>query len=89
VQLCCMKKLTYQRGSKQGKILDNAKADYKPFKLPENLQIENSKNEDRETLNLLHEICYQIWTAQKLEKIKKLENEESNFIHTSEYRRAS
>jgi hypothetical protein len=89
-----MTKLTYQRGSKQGKILDDAKANYKPFKLPDYLQPQIGKspkeeNEDRAMLNFLHEICYQIWTQQKIENSKKIINEESNIIHPCEYRRAS
>jgi hypothetical protein len=84
-----MKQLTYERGSKQGKILDDAKANYKPFKLPEHLVVEKETNEDREALNFLHEMCYQIWTKQKLENKNKIENEESNLIHQGEYRRAS
>jgi hypothetical protein len=89
-----MKQLTFKRGRKQGKVPDDAKSLYNPFKLPEKfepLKISEDGNKDeiekREFLNFFHEICYQLWVQNQLKQ--KQENEESNFIHTSEYRRAS
>lgn len=66
--------------SKQGRIKDDAKAEYKPFKIPTQFTVENlrkelgedGKNYSDEELeiiqagfNFLHEICYQTWVNQR------------------------
>lgn len=66
--------------SKQGRIKDDAKSEYKPFKIPPQFTIENLRkdlgedgknysDEELQTIqegfNFLHEICYQTWVKQK------------------------
>jgi hypothetical protein len=92
-------KITYRKPKREGRIPDNALPSYKVFKLPifnnEELQKEYKKegieltleelNKRREAINFMHEIAYQTFKANK----QTLENEESDIIHQSEYRRAS
>lgn len=92
-------KITYRKPKRQGRIHDDALPTYKVFKLPifdtKELQREYAKegitlSEEelklrRDALNLMHEIAYHNFTTNKQE----LENEESNIIYPSEYRRAS
>jgi hypothetical protein len=98
VEFCAMK-ITYRKPKREGRIKDNELPTYKVFKLPnfgiEELQkeyqkegIELSENElklRREALNFMHEIAYMNYNNNKQNK----NNEESNPIHQSEYRRAS
>lgn len=65
---------------KQGKIRDDAKSEYKPFKIPPQNTIDNLRRDlgeegknyseeglqsIQEGLNFLHEVCYQSWSRQK------------------------
>jgi hypothetical protein len=92
-------KITYRKPKREGRIPDNALPTYKVFKLPvfnnDELQKEYKKegielsqeqlNQKREALNFMHELAYHIYKS----KNQKTDNEESNTVHTSEYRRAS
>jgi hypothetical protein len=91
-------KITYRKSKRQGRIADDALPTYKVFKLPlfdtNDLQKEYAKDgivltdEElklrREALNFMHEIAYHNFKTEN-----KVENEESNIIYPSEYRRAS
>jgi hypothetical protein len=86
---------------REGRVPDDAKAKYIPYKLPnftieelkkeyENLGIQLSNEElqqKRKAFDFLHESIYLTYTNNK--KIKEQHNEQSNFIHPCEYRRAS
>lgn len=92
-------KITYRKPKRQGRVHDDALPTYKVFKLPifdttdlkkeyakEGVELSNEELQARrEALNFMHEIAYH--TYKNIIQIK--ENEESNIIHPSEYRRAS
>jgi hypothetical protein len=90
-------KITYRR--REGKVADDAIAKHIPYELP-NFSIEQLKKEyeqlginltqaeletKRKAFDFLHETIYLTITNNK----KLHENEQSDFIHQSEYRRAS
>lgn len=98
-------KPTYMSQSKQGRVKNDAKAEYSIFKKPTYTIAEvraiyeqdGEKYSDAEieeiikSLLVFHELIFQLWVndKNKTNNLTLIKNEESSIIYPGEYRRAS